>query len=50
MPEEFGRREEKRLVCAFRDLEPLLENQGRLSNNQLKRISFSQTSPMEEMA
>jgi hypothetical protein len=31
MPEEaFGRREEKRLVCAFRNLESLLKSQGRL--------------------
>jgi hypothetical protein len=35
MPEAFGRREEKRLVRAFRNLEPLLKSQGRLFNNQL---------------
>jgi hypothetical protein len=37
MPEAFGRREEKRLVCAFRNLKLLLKSQERLSNNQLVR-------------
>jgi hypothetical protein len=35
MPEAFGRREEKRLVYAFRSLEPLLEIQRRLFDKQL---------------
>jgi hypothetical protein len=35
MPQAFGRREEKRLVCAFRNLEPSLKSQGRLFNDQL---------------
>jgi hypothetical protein len=37
MPEAFGRCEEKRLMCTFRNLEPLFKSQGRLFYNQLDR-------------
>jgi hypothetical protein len=39
MPEAFGRREEKRLACAFRNLEPLFKSQGRLLNNQRDSVA-----------